>query len=91
MERASLVRKIVRQEGRVETELWALCKKVAIITNTKPNRWLKYGEWQLRRALDDIKDAQTTNRARLLTWFITKKKYDSSGKNSAPLEENLTE
>lgn len=53
------------------TMLWAKAEEVALITNTKPNRWLRYGVPTLERALIYIKEkSDVKNRAALLTWAV---------------------
>ena len=66
---------------KVSHRLWELAEQVALITKSKPNRWLKAGEWVLERALIDFKELNVTdvnghckikNKAAYMTWIVNK-------------------
>ena len=53
---------------RPTTPLYALAEEAARITDTKPGRWLRYGEVALRLALVHTKEKDCKNKAAFLTW-----------------------
>lgn len=56
---------------------WLISEKIAAITGTNPNRWLrmvKNDEHAVLRALDDLKELQARNAAAYFLWLVKKHK-----------------
>ncbi len=70
------------QSNRKTNKYWLISCKIANLTETKPNRWLrevKNHEWAVNRAIDHLMESQNVskNPIGLFIWLLKKYKAEA--------------